>query len=361
MREYEVEKQSQDELAERDLEANLVGSIKMFSPDFNVESVVPEVYKSKIGNLTDNSEANVIVKLKGTVRSLVGHSVSMTVVRANKRETVKNNVNIFSINVSADPKTLKWPTSKTYWYGVPMPSPDTDWDTWNMCCCTYPSPYEFILRVDGVDCMKRIYTVGKPNEDPKMLVVSPKTDSRGKWPCAASITQVEVESSGQIKVSISISAYQKKGRIIGIPAYCQYADKIKLEEEFHKKQLEAKCSIEQGGSVDLFTIKGYEYFLKKCLTSRGLSLMKDSGGGLFVMLPSGTDLSALNSSLAEAAELEGNKSCALWNSRRIYRELKAKEAVNYGVYGAYHCTYYQDNKSEGRSPTLGVKHPAYED
>lgn len=66
--------------------------------------------------------------------------------------------------------------------GEQMPSADYDWDVWDKCCASYNSPYEFVLMVDGIACVRKVYTVGSPNEDPRMEVVSPVRGAGNNWP-----------------------------------------------------------------------------------------------------------------------------------------------------------------------------------
>lgn len=356
---YKVKKQQPKE-EEKDNESEVSGKIIMFRPDFTVRSDVMTENPKKAsvsGDLTDNFTAKVDVICNG-IANLSGHSPRMTVAAVNKSERLVNNVGIFSINVSIDENSLVWPTSKTYWYGEQMPSADYDWDVWDKCCASYNSPYEFVLMVDGIACVRKVYTVGSPNEDPRMKVISPVRDSNYKWPCICSISRIDY-SGGVYTVMLEIGDYTKTAELQDVPSVSQYVDKIAFEENYHIKQLKGECSFEKGGCGDLFTRKGFMYFFSNGLEEAGLSLSYDESLNAFKVVSSMSGCVGLvERAIKRATLLEGNTSTTLWNQRQWHREAKAKELAGYNAYGMYHCSYYK--MSHIKCPEVGEKHEAYQ-
>ena len=355
---YKVKKQQPKE-EEKDKESEVPGKIIMFRPDFTVRSDVmtenPEK-ASVLGDLTDNFTAKVDVICNG-IANLSGHSPRMTVAAVNKSERLVNNVGIFSINVSIDENSLVWPTSKTYWYGEQMPSADYDWDAWGKCCASYNSPYEFVLMVDGIACVRKVYTVGSPNEDPRMEVVSPVRGAGNNWPSICTIKSITF-SGGVCRVDLNVMDYVKKGELKGLPSVSQYAENIRREEEYHLSQYLGVCSFENGGCSDIFTRRGFLYFLRQELTRRGATLNEGNEPGAYYLESAGVSLVALANAAIEAAlTREGNRSAQLWNQRNLFREFRAKAEVGYNAYGKYHCHYYK--VSHVKNPPLGDKHEAY--
>lgn len=292
------------------------------------------------------------------IANLSGHSPRMTVAAVNKSERLVNNVGIFSINVSIDENSLVWPTSKTYWYGEQMPSADYDWDAWDKCCASYNSPYEFVLMVDGIACVRKVYTVGSPNEYPRMKVISPVRDSNYKWPCICSIFRVDY-SGGVYTVMLEIGDYTKTAELRDVPSVSQYVDKIAFEENYHIKQFKGECSFEKGGCGDLFTRKGFVYFFSNGLEEAGLSLSYDESLNAFKVVSSMSGcVGHVERAIKRATLLEGNTSTTLWNQRQWHREAKAKELAGYNAYGMYHCFYYK--MSHIKCPKVGEKHEAYQ-
>ena len=48
-------------------------------------------------------------------------------------------------------------------------------------------------------------------------------------------------------------------------------------------------------------------------------------------------VSFVRNAIKVATVKEGNTSTKLWNTRSLYRELKAKENAKFNAYGRYHC------------------------
>ena len=355
---YKVKKQQPKE-EEKDNEPEVSGKIIMFRPDFTVRSDVMTENPEKAsvsGDLTDNFTAKVDVICNG-IANLSGHSPRMTVAAVNKSERLVNNVGIFSINVSIDENSLVWPTGKTYWYGEQMPSADYDWDAWDKCCASYNSPYEFVLMVDGIACVRKVYTVGSPNEDPRMEVVSPVRGAGNNWPCICDIKSLKGDN-GNYTIVLSVNDYDKQAKIIGLPSVSQYASNIESEELFHVRQLLGTCSFDEGGCSDLFTKQGFLYFFTRELERSDVALENGLTEGEYIITSDDTEIvSFVRNAIKVATVKEGNTSAKLWNTRSLYRELKAKENAKFNAYGRYHCFYYK--QSHIKAPQFGAKHEAF--
>lgn len=235
-------------------------------------------------------------------------------------ETVYNK-NGTEVTFTEDGDPLKWKTSKINWFGLESGK-----------CRKDVSEYKISLQVmdtqnSNTGCLieKTFRVTWGTSDEPECI---PSVSSSSKSTISTPI--VDPDNSSQWRCELTLAGFTKTGTVVNLPTTGQYKDDIKKEEDYHEKQFEGAVALDQGGTGDLWTAKGLEYFLQK----------KSYSTKYYYSTISAADAKKkAQDALAEVAELENTESWRIFTEDRGFIELKAKEHVGWTEGISMECTY----------------------
>lgn len=293
------------------------------------------------GILIDNYPVDIDVTISGvddSDKKRLATNLSFDIVPTEK-EGIINKAGTNVVCKQVKDKPLEFRCDKIYWYGVVT-------EEINECCYTYIHEYEFTLKLNNVDMVKKKYAVGWPNENPGYVFLFDYKDIN-KYevfsnPKPTSTNDLYMCELTFVDFILIVDEFED------LPTTDQYSEETYREETYHQMQIKGEVPFDKGG-------------LGHCYSKRGLiwcAGFGDTEGKIYVYGSTLEETEKLAKKVVcDAIKKECKISKEISEKSHLFREYWAKEYAGYNAAYKFHCTY----EVEGMGIPEGVKHPGIEE
>ena len=201
-----------------------------------------------------------------------------------------------------------------YWYAKSGTPP--------FCCYSNPAEYFLTLKADGCEGHRRLVKVFLPTND--LHGESKVSDIRVPSITCIKKEVVQMSDKKLVKGTFYISDFLILYNTYS-GASSQYKEKIRQEEDFHKKQCEG--------------VEGYEFEDAFSLVDVKLAIGAGSNNVWTGTFDNDANLEIYLGTCAEYVSAEYENSLEYLAVNHDYREWKAKQSVGFNEAYKYHCSY----------------------